>query len=91
MVEGEDAAAASLQSFLEWAAAELGISDSPYGGSPLGKSSCLGRSLFVSHFPHAGGYGSLCYCQFFLNSLPLMSTEYTFHEQELKFCLCVSM
>ncbi|GKV00252.1 hypothetical protein SLEP1_g12976 [Rubroshorea leprosula] len=42
-----------LDSFLKWAA-ELGISDSLQSQNP---SSCLGHSVIVSHFPHAGGRG----------------------------------
>ncbi|KAK4430486.1 protein SET DOMAIN GROUP 40 [Sesamum alatum] len=45
---------ANLQSFLRWAAA-LGISDSSI--SDCSSSSCLGRTLSVSHFPDAGGRG----------------------------------
>ncbi|GFS39455.1 hypothetical protein Acr_00g0063120 [Actinidia rufa] len=41
----------TLESFLKWAA-ELGISD-----SQSNSSSCLGQSLSVAHFPHAGGRG----------------------------------
>ncbi|KAL2247379.1 UNVERIFIED_CONTAM: Protein SET DOMAIN GROUP 40, partial [Sesamum indicum] len=44
----------NLQSFLRWAAA-LGISDSPI--SDCSASTCLGRTLSVSHFPEAGGRG----------------------------------
>ncbi|KAL0396171.1 UNVERIFIED_CONTAM: protein SET DOMAIN GROUP 40 [Sesamum calycinum] len=45
---------ANLQSFLRWAVA-LGISDSSI--SDCSSSSCLGRTLSVSHFPDAGGRG----------------------------------
>ncbi|KAL3613357.1 hypothetical protein CASFOL_042770 [Castilleja foliolosa] len=45
---------ADLESFLQWAAG-LGISDSPISQSH--SHSCLGHSLSVSHFPHAGGRG----------------------------------
>ncbi|KAF9624734.1 hypothetical protein IFM89_013272 [Coptis chinensis] len=41
-----------LQTFLKWAT-NLGITDSPNSSS----SSCLGQSLYVSHFPDAGGRG----------------------------------
>lgn len=41
----------SLENFLNWAA-ELGISDSPTRSVPF----CLGHSLSLAYFPHAGGY-----------------------------------
>lgn len=61
--EEEEAAAAKLRSFLQWAA-EQGITDSPSSSSQSG--SCLGHSLFVSHFPEAGGcvYQYICICIF---------------------------
>lgn len=43
----------SLESFLKWAA-DLGISDST--GTGTGPYTCLGHSLSLSYFPHAGGY-----------------------------------
>lgn len=60
MEEEDDAA--DLESFLQWAT-EIGISDSDT--SAIGweenrrRSSCLGYSLIVSHFPDAGGYSIL--------------------------------
>ncbi|VFR02555.1 unnamed protein product [Cuscuta campestris] len=50
--EGEEET--SLRSFLRWAA-EQGITD--YHSSSTQSRSCLGHSLFVSHFPQAGGRG----------------------------------
>jgi hypothetical protein len=41
----------SLESFLKWAA-DIGVSDST-GTVPC---NCLGHSLSLSYFPHAGGY-----------------------------------
>ncbi|XP_010252199.1 PREDICTED: protein SET DOMAIN GROUP 40 isoform X2 [Nelumbo nucifera] len=47
--------AGNLETFLKWAS-QLGISDST---NPLQSTTalCLGNSLFVSHFPDAGGRG----------------------------------
>ncbi|KAF5182419.1 Set domain group [Thalictrum thalictroides] len=48
----------SFETFLNWAT-KLGITDSPQHNllSQSTPSSCLGKSLYVSHFPEAGGRG----------------------------------
>lgn len=55
----EDEDAANLESFLQWAT-ELGISDSnpstTLSEEESRRSSCLGHSLVIAHFPDAGGY-----------------------------------
>ncbi|KAL3525098.1 hypothetical protein ACH5RR_013470 [Cinchona calisaya] len=60
MAEKEEEAA-KIESFLQWAAANLGISDSPPSTIPSEHSTlpryCLGHSLIVSNFPDAGGRG----------------------------------
>ncbi|KAG1355296.1 hypothetical protein COCNU_07G014080 [Cocos nucifera] len=46
-----------MAALLRWAA-EMGISDSPTSTTPPPSPSfCSGHSLFVSHFPDAGGRG----------------------------------
>lgn len=46
-----------MAALLKWAA-EMGISDSSTSTAPpFPSSSCLGHTLFVSHFPDAGGRG----------------------------------
>ncbi|XP_024928512.3 protein SET DOMAIN GROUP 40 isoform X2 [Ziziphus jujuba] len=46
----------NLESLLKWAA-EIGVSDSAATSQHGSSNSCLGHSLFVSYFPHAGGRG----------------------------------
>ncbi|KAK6912340.1 SET domain [Dillenia turbinata] len=56
-MEQEQEEEISLKRFLKWAT-ELGITDSgTTNPSPVEPISCLGHSLFVSHFPDAGGRG----------------------------------
>lgn len=79
----------SLESFLKWAA-DLGISDST-GTVPY---TCLGHSLSLSYFPHAGGYVQFHF-HLLSSSWPILCLSVwlprKFHISILCYNLCVSM
>ena len=81
-MEGEEG---KLEILMKWAS-EIGISDSPTSVSDrTNLSSCLAHSLFVSHFPHAGGYASLNYLPLF-GSLEKISCLFNLSFPFLEYC-----